>query len=81
MLEKHWYRKERFEISLRGKDYIDFKHCVIRGAVSHRTLAAIMGEEQLSEKNHGWNIGEWNWNTMKVFFRENNTRDVSQDIS
>ena len=70
LLEKHWYLKERFEIALREKDYVDFKHCVMRGKVSHRTLAAIMGEEELLRQTQGWNPGEWNWHTMKAFSRE-----------
>jgi len=67
LLEKHWYLKERFEIALREKDYVDFKHCVMRGKIGHKTLAAIIGEEELLRQTNGWNPGKWNWHTMKVF--------------
>ena len=43
----------------------------MRGKVSHRTLAAIMVEEELLRQTQGWNPGEWNWHTMKVSSREN----------
>ena len=43
----------------------------MRGKVSHRTLAAIMGEEELLRQTQGRNAGEWNWHTIKVFSREN----------
>ena len=39
----------------------------MRGKVSHRTLASIIGEEELLRKVNGWNPGNWNWHTMKVF--------------
>ena len=39
----------------------------MRGKVGHRTLAAIIGEEELLRQTNGWNPGKWNWYTMKVF--------------
>ena len=67
LLEKHWYIKERFDKALQERDYVDFKNCVLRGKVSHRTLASIIGEEELLRQVNGWNPGNWNWHTMKVF--------------
>ena len=67
LLEKHWYIKERFEKALQERDYVDFKNCVLRGKVSHRTLASMIGEEELLRQVNGWNPGNWNWHTMKVF--------------
>ena len=43
LLEKHWYIKERFKKALQERDYVDFANGVMKGKVSHKTLAAIIG--------------------------------------
>jgi len=67
MLQKHWQIKQRFDAALKEKDYHEFKTMVLRGKVSHKTLAAIMGEESLLEHTRGWNPAEWNWHTLGKF--------------
>ena len=46
---------------------MDFKNMILRGKVSHRTLASIIGEEALLQKTRGWNPHEWNWHNMQKF--------------
>lgn len=59
--------KERFDQAIQERDYVDFKNMILRGKVSHRTLASIIGEEALLHKTRGWNPHEWNWHNMQKF--------------
>ena len=71
ILQKHWQIKQRFDAALKEKDFHEFKTMVLRGKVSHKTLAAIMGDQSLLKHPRGWNPAEWNWHTLEKFAERN----------